>query len=107
MRSTGVCRNGENESVYWLTSEDLQRQRFCLTLSCGERPRTEIPSHLIDILEPKADPKYKLSPKACQGILRRAERRGKELPPLLEAALRLQSMEELSATESQPLTATP
>lgn len=31
--------------------------------------------------------KYYLSPKCCAGILRRAERRGKTLPPLLEAAL--------------------
>jgi hypothetical protein len=29
-----------------------------------------------------------LSRKACEGILRRAERRGKELPPMLEQALR-------------------
>jgi hypothetical protein len=33
-------------------------------------------------------PKYYLSPKACQGILRRAEKRGKALPPMLEQALR-------------------
>jgi hypothetical protein len=32
-------------------------------------------------------PKYSLSPKACQGILRRANARGKELPPMLKAAL--------------------
>jgi hypothetical protein len=31
--------------------------------------------------------KFYLSPKACSGILRRAEKRGKELPPLLRAAL--------------------
>jgi len=32
-----------------------------------------------------------LSPKACQGILRRAERRGKDLPPMLKAALEQQA----------------
>lgn len=31
-----------------------------------------------------------MSPKACAGILRRAERRGKPLPPQLESALRSQ-----------------
>lgn len=32
--------------------------------------------------------KYYLSARACAGILRRAEKRGRELPPMLEAALR-------------------
>jgi hypothetical protein len=35
--------------------------------------------------------RYWLSAKACQGILNRAERRGKELPPELKAALVAQS----------------
>ena len=35
--------------------------------------------------------KYFLSPKACQGILNRATKRGKILPPILEEALRQQS----------------
>lgn len=42
---------------------------------------------LSDILEANPDPKYYLSPKACSGILRRAERRGKTLPEALEEAL--------------------
>jgi len=42
---------------------------------------------LSDILEASPDPKYSLSPKACSGILRRAEKRGKELPEALWAAL--------------------
>jgi DNA (cytosine-5)-methyltransferase 1 len=32
-----------------------------------------------------------LSPTACRGILRRAKKRGKELPPVLEAALKIQA----------------
>jgi len=45
---------------------------------------------LSSVLEMEASipPKYYLSSKACQGILRRAERRGKQLPPILEQALR-------------------
>jgi hypothetical protein len=43
---------------------------------------------LSDVLETGALPeKYSLSPRACSGILRRAERRGKELPPMLKKAL--------------------
>jgi hypothetical protein len=33
-------------------------------------------------------PRFYLSPKACAGILRRAARRGKALPPALETALK-------------------
>ena len=46
---------------------------------------------LSAILEERAPEKYSLSPKACAGILRRAERRGKDLPPLLKAALTQQA----------------
>ena len=42
---------------------------------------------LSQILEANPHPKYSLSPKACQGILRRAEKRGKELPEMLQKAL--------------------
>jgi hypothetical protein len=45
---------------------------------------------LSDILEPTGSvPRaYYLSPRAATGILSRAGRRGKKLPPLLETALR-------------------
>ncbi len=42
---------------------------------------------LSAILESRVSEKYYLSPKACAGILRRAEKRGKELPPALFEAL--------------------
>ena len=48
-------------------------------------------SRLSQILEANPLPKYNLTPKACQGILRRAERRGKDLPKLLKAVLIRQS----------------
>ena len=35
--------------------------------------------------------RFSLSPKACQGILRRAEKRGKELPEVLKVALERQA----------------
>ena len=43
---------------------------------------------LSQILEENVPAKYFLSPRACAGILRRAAKRGKALPPLLEQALR-------------------
>ena len=55
--------------------------------SFGESPREENASHLSQILEEEAHPKYSLSAKACQGILNRASKRGKELPQILKEAL--------------------
>ena len=55
--------------------------------SFGEYPSDAVESRLSQILEDTPHPKYSLSAKACAGILRRAERRGKKLPPELEAAL--------------------
>lgn len=61
----------------------------CLTLSISEFPSGGAASSLSDILETGALPsRYFLSQKACRGILRRAERRGKTLPEALAAALR-------------------
>ena len=48
-----------------------------------------VASSLSDILEKTGDvgPQYYLTPRACAGILRRAEKRGKELPEQLRRAL--------------------
>lgn len=48
-------------------------------------------SRLSQILEENPLPKYNLSAKACLGILRRAERRGKDLPARLKAVLMKQA----------------
>lgn len=61
------------------------------THSFGESPRDGVESHLSQILEGTPHPKYYLSAKACQGILNRAARRGKDLPEALKAALLMQS----------------
>ena len=60
--------------------------------SFGESPKEDVVSHLSQILEECPHPKYSLSATACQGILRRAERRGKELPTMLKEALERQSL---------------
>ena len=90
MHSIGESHSGEKESAFWLTSTDLQRQGFCLTLNLSEKPRVANPTLLSEILEEETDPKYELSAKACRGILNRANRRGKKLPEVLEEALRAQ-----------------
>ena len=63
--------------------------------SIEERPNGVSVSHLSQILQDAARPKYYLSAKACRGILNRAEKRGKELPEILRQALenQIQRME--------------
>ena len=58
-----------------------------LTRNIGEFPSEENVSSLSQILQEGVPEKYYLSPKACQGILRRASVRGKKLPAVLEKAL--------------------
>lgn len=53
----------------------------------GAYPSVERESFLWQILQENAPPKYFLTKTACMGILRRAEKRGKELPPMLKEAL--------------------
>jgi len=68
----------------------------CLTLSTSEAATsptlfrsTAVVCSLSDILETGDVPqRYYLTPRACAGILRRAEKRGKDLPPMLSQALR-------------------
>ena len=57
------------------------------THSFGESPKEENESLLSQILEDSAQPKYYLSARACEGILNRAAKRGKQLPEILKTAL--------------------
>ena len=54
-------------------------------------PRVVVESRLSQILEATPPTKYCLSARACQGMLNRAARRGKDLPDMLKQALRMQS----------------
>lgn len=63
----------------------------CMTRNTGESPNAAVGSRLSQILEATPQEKYSLSAKACQGILRRAERRGKDLPETLKQVLLMQS----------------
>ena len=61
-------------------------------LNTGLAPRNaENVYSLWQILEEQPHSKYYLTRKACQGILRRARERGKDLPPQLEDALAIQA----------------
>lgn len=63
----------------------------CMMRNTGESPNAAVESRLSQILEVTPQEKYSLSAKACLGILRRAERRGKDLPERLKAVLLMQS----------------
>lgn len=77
--------NGQRPDASWETVTALPGAS--MTLNTGECPSVARESTLSQILEANAPEKYSLSAKACAGILRRAERRGKELPAMLREAL--------------------
>lgn len=73
----------------------------CMMRNTGESPNAAAVSRLSQILEVTPQEKYSLSAKACQGILRRAERRGKDLPETLKAVLLMQSESWGAVTEEE------
>ena len=105
--------NGVQADASW--GMDIQWLGEYTMRSFGEYPSEENVSRLSEILEEHPHQKYCLSAKACQGILRRAEKRGKELPTLLKETLMRQSLSKneqdvmggakeslYNATESEP-----
>jgi hypothetical protein len=70
----------------WATS-GMGTPTECWTLVSSESPSDAAECSLSDILEDEVPPKFFLSQRACAGILRRAEKRGKRLPEPLAAAL--------------------
>ena len=91
MHSITDLHKDENGLLWCAISTDYLPEKLYLTLNTGERPRESNQAKLSDILQDDADLKYNLSPKACFGILRRAEKRGKELPEILREALESQA----------------
>ena len=77
--------DGPMQTVIWV--QDGRLLTDFSTRNTGECPSVAVESTLSQILEANAPQKYYLSAKACEGILRRAERRGKELPQMLKEAL--------------------
>lgn len=78
-------RDGQSPDATWETDGAL-RGEF-LMHSFGECPRDVVESRLSQILEEQVPQKYCLSATAAQGIIRRADNRGKKLPEILRAAL--------------------
>ena len=76
----------------WYEATELISLGGCSTPVCGESPSAAVESFLSQVLEPDAPERYFLSRKACDGILRRAQKRGKELPPMLKEALMRQAL---------------
>lgn len=87
--NTGACRSADGESAWWLTLTGIPQGTSSLNVS--EKPNLLVYTQLSHILEEDPDPKYNLTAKACAGILRRAERRGKPLPEELKMVLIMQS----------------
>ena len=77
--------NGGLPERFWAT--DTASRGGSSTRNTGECPSAARESTLWQILQADAPEKYYLSARACEGILRRAERRGKALPPMLREAL--------------------
>lgn len=82
----------DGQAQVLLLDQNLKWLGECSTLNIGESPSVAVESSLSQILEVNVPEKYFLSSKACKGILRRAEKRGKKLPPVLELALRQQCL---------------
>ena len=59
-----------------------------LTLNISEWPSAAAVCSLLEVLETDVPPRYFLSATAAAGILRRAEKRGRNLPPMLQRYLR-------------------
>ena len=92
---TGKClylnlQNGKMQDASWETATVSHGDSSMLSI--GAFPREDNESTLSQILMEGVPEKYYLSPKACQGILRRASSRGKELPAVLKKALEKQAM---------------
>ena len=89
--SPASCRMGpehlEPSSEGWQNSGMGSPTEF-LTLNTSEWPSAAVVCSLSDVLETGDVPqRFFLSATACRGILRRAAKRGKELPAPLKAAL--------------------
>lgn len=83
-----IKESGHTQTLSWVTDGALLTELS--TCNTGVAPNAVRESTLSQILQENAPEKYYLSRKACQGILRRAERRGKQLPEMLKTALEQQ-----------------
>lgn len=80
--------NGPAPGQFWQTTTRWRGEQWMP--STGAFPNVACASRLSSILQVGVPERYYLSRKACEGILRRASRRGKQLPELLKTALEQQ-----------------
>ncbi len=124
LKTTTIQKNFTHSDAFWPDYQNSGtggRMSFS-TLNISEFRNGAVASSLSDILESWESPltrsqfksrksfqkyllRYYLTALACRGILRRAERRGKDLPPTLQAALESVAMgltSQKSPTPSDP-----
>jgi hypothetical protein len=77
----------EQSSLSWPTQGIATSNGVFLIRNSSESPNAAVECSLSQVLEQNPSDKYSLSQKAAQGILRRANRRGKTLPVQLQTAL--------------------
>ena len=101
-RAVSFSQQGEGGGTLVVCLDPKEQSRGgCSTPNFSEWPNDAAVCSLWQVLETGSVPKkYFLSVKACAGILRRAERRGKALPTMLLRALE-QVAGDLNAAERQ------
>ena len=77
----------QQSSVRWRSAGRVTSRGEFLTLDMPDWHNDASECFLWEILVENAPDRYYLTPKACAGILRRAEKRGKTLPERLREAL--------------------
>jgi site-specific DNA-cytosine methylase len=77
----------QKSSGFSWSSAGMGFRGVCSTASFSESPNDARACSLSDILESHVPPRFYLSPRACKGVLRRAEKRGRTLPSRLQATL--------------------
>ena len=93
-----TCPMADGAAQAIASARNVPQFGVCLTLNTSEWPSDAVVSSLSQVLETDVPSKYFLSPKACAGILSRADRRARSLPPLLQAVLEARSAD--GATEN-------
>lgn len=93
----------DGQTPEWFEGAEYASPGDCSTLNIGASPSVASESTLSEVLEAIVPKKYYLSRTACKGILRRAARRGKVLPKILENALK--AIAESSTAEDAVTTA--
>ena len=91
--STRRMMPSDASSTKW-TKAGIRQHGECLMLNSSEWPNdagefglSARVAMLSEILQRDAPQRFYLSARACEGILARARRRGRDLPPILEEAL--------------------